>query len=92
MSKTKFSRRILRKGACGLDLPPPTELLAMCATCKFFLSKTITAAVVKSVRAFDSHAEGLVFESQPRQTLVVKTGSNSSPGKRSATSVSVTGP
>ena len=39
MSKTKFSRRILRKGAWELDLPPPTELLAMCATCKFFSFK-----------------------------------------------------
>ena len=32
------------------------------------------------------------FESQPRQTLVVKTGSNSSTAKRSAIGVNVTGP
>ena len=36
-------------------------------------------------------AEGWVFESQPRQTLVVKTGSDNSTAKRSAIGVSVTG-
>ena len=44
------------------------------------------------VSAFAPQAEGLVFESQPRQTQVVKTGSDSSIVKRSALGVSVTGP
>ena len=34
-------------------------------------------------RAFASQPEGWVFESQPRQTQVVKTGRNSSTAKRS---------
>ena len=34
----------------------------------------------------------LEFESQPRQTLVITTGSDSSSAKRSALGVSVTGP
>ena len=42
-------------------------------------------------RALTLQAEGWVFESQPRQTLVVKTGSDSSTAKRSAISVIVTG-
>ena len=48
------------------------------------------AAVAQWVRAFASQADGWVFESQPRQTQVVKTGS----AKRSALyeGVSVTGP
>ena len=37
-------------------------------------------------------SEGWVFESQPRQINVIKTGSDSSSAKRSATCVSVTGP
>ena len=37
-------------------------------------------------------AEGWVLESQPRQTQVVKTGSDSSTATRSAIGVSVTGP
>lgn len=37
------------------------------------------------VRAFALHAECLVFESQPRQTLVIVTDSNSLTAKRSAT-------
>ena len=36
-------------------------------------------------------AEGWVFEYEPRQTLVVKTGSDSSTAKRSAIGVIVTG-
>ena len=44
------------------------------------------------VRVVASQAEGRVFESKPRQTLVVKTGSDSTTAKRSALSVSVTGP
>ena len=51
-----------------------------------------TAAVAQLVRAFASQAEGWVFESQTRQTLVIKTGSDSSIAKRSAICVSVTGP
>ena len=43
-----------------------------------------TAAVVQRVRAFASQAKGWVFESQSRQTYVVKTGSDSSTAKRSA--------
>ena len=38
------------------------------------------------------HAEGWVFESQPRLTLVVKIGSETTIFKRSAIGVSVTGP
>ena len=45
-----------------------------------------------AVRAFSSHAEGWLFESQPRQILVVKSGIDSSTAKRLATGVSVTGP
>ena len=37
-------------------------------------------------------AEGLVFESQPQQTISVKTSSDNSTAKRLATGVSVTGP
>ena len=51
-----------------------------------------TAAVAQWARAFASHADGWVFESQPRQTQVVKTGRESSTAKRSAVGVSVTGP
>ena len=43
------------------------------------------------VRALASQAEGWVFESKPRQTIVV-TGIESSTAKRSGTGVSVTGP
>ena len=46
--------------------------------------------MAQSVRAFAPQAEGWMFESQPRQTLVVKTGSDST-AKRSAIRVSVTG-
>ena len=51
-----------------------------------------TAAATQSGVAFALDAEGWVFESQLRQTLVVKTGNYSSTAKRSATGVSVTGP
>ena len=44
------------------------------------------------VRAFAPQAEGWVFESQSRQTQVVKTVSDISTAKRSALGVSVTGP
>ena len=49
------------------------------------------AAVAQWVRVFAPQAEGWVFETQPRQTLVVKTGSDSSTAKRSAIAASVTG-
>ena len=45
-----------------------------------------------AVRAFASQVEGWVFESQPGQTLVVKTGIDSSTAKSSAIGLSVTGP
>ena len=50
------------------------------------------AAVVQWVRAFAPQAEGLVFESQPSQTKVVETGSDSFTAKHSAIGASVTGP
>ena len=49
------------------------------------------AAVAQLVRAFALCAEGWVFESQPPQALVVKTGSDSSTAKHWATNVNVTG-
>ena len=52
----------------------------------------VTAAVAQWVRVFAPQAEGWVFESQQRQTQVVKTGSDSSTAKRSAIGMSVTGP
>ena len=50
------------------------------------------APVPQWVRAFALQAEGLVFESHMRQTLVVKTGSDSSTAKRLALGVAVMGP
>ena len=47
---------------------------------------------VVGIRAFSSHAEGRLLESQPQQPLFVKTGSDSSTAKRWATGESVTGP
>ena len=52
----------------------------------------VSAAVAQWVRAFAPQAEGWVFEFQPRQTHVIKTGSDSSTAKRSSIGVSVTGP
>ena len=49
-------------------------------------------AVAQWVKAFVPHAEGWVFESQPRQTHVVKRGSDSFTAKRLAIGVSVMGP
>ena len=46
----------------------------------------------RSEWALVPQAEGLVFEFQPRQTLVVKAGSDSSTAKRSAIAVGFTGP
>ena len=48
-------------------------------------------AVVQSVRALASHAEGYVFESRPQHTQAFDTGSNSSTAKRLTSYVSVTG-
>ena len=50
------------------------------------------AAVAQWDRALAPQAEGWVFESQPLQTQVVKTGSDRSTVKRSALGVSVTCP
>ena len=44
---------------------------------------------MQSIRTFALQAEGLGDESQSRQTLVVKTGSDSSTAKHSATDVTV---
>ena len=52
----------------------------------------ICAAVAQWVRALAPQAEEWVFESQPRQSYVVKTGSDSSTSNCSAIAVSVTGP
>ena len=51
----------------------------------------VTAAVAQLVRTLATQAEGWVFESQPRQTEVVKTYSDSSTAKRSELGVSATG-
>ena len=56
------------------------------------MQQVLTTAVVQWARAFTFQAEGWVFESQPQKTEVVKTGSDSSTAKRSATGVSVTCP
>ena len=50
----------------------------------------MTPTVAQCVRAFGLHAEGWLFEFQPRQTLVVKIGSDNSTVKRSAIGISVT--
>ena len=57
-----------------------------------FTQSNPAPVVAQRVRAFAPQAEGTVFESQPRQTYVVKTGSDSSIAKRSALGVGVTGP
>ena len=50
------------------------------------------AAVAQWVRTITLQAKRFVFESQQRQTVVAKTGSDCSTAKRSAIRVSVTGP
>ena len=45
--------------------------------------------MAQSVKAFASHAEGWMFESQLQQACVVKASSDSSTGKRSATDMGV---
>ena len=57
---------------------------------KDLATTTSAAAVAQWVRAFTPQAEDWVFESQPRRTHVVKTGSDSSTDERSALGVSVT--
>ena len=42
----------------------------------------LAVAVAQWVKAFYPQAKGWVFESQPRQTQVVETGSNSNTAKR----------
>ena len=56
------------------------------------VTKGISAAVAQWVRVFALQAEGWVFESQLRQTEVIKTGSDSSTVKGMALGVSVMGP
>ena len=53
---------------------------------------TRAAALAQWVRAFVMQVKGWVFESHPRQTLDIKTYSDSSTAKRSAIRMSVTGP
>ena len=45
-------------------------------------TNNVAAAVAQWVRVSPPQAEGWVFESHSRQTLVVKTGSDSSTAKR----------
>ena len=53
--------------------------LSVCLSVCVCLSLTLsfTAAVAKWAKAFASQAEGWVFDYQPQQTYVVKTGSDS---------------
>ena len=60
------------------------------ASCVFSIYRK-TAAVAQWAIAFPLQAEGWVFESQPRQTLFVKTSNASFIANRSAKGVSVTG-
>ena len=57
-----------------------------------YVTTRVTAALAQWVRTLAPQAEGRVFESLPRQTKVVKTGSNSFTANRSAVGASVTGP
>ena len=57
-----------------------------------FLLYIAVAAVAQWVRALAPQAEGWVFESQLRQSWVVKTSSDSFTAQLSALGVSVTGP
>ena len=52
---------------------------------------SLAAALAPSVRAFAPQAEIWVFESQPRPTLVVKSGSYRSTAKRLSIDASFTG-
>ena len=51
-----------------------------------------TAAMAQWVRVFTPQAEGWVLESQPQQTIVVKTSCDSSTAKLLTVGASVTGP
>ena len=51
-----------------------------------------TAAVAQWVSALAPQREGRVFESHPRETYDIKTGSDSSTAIRSTIGVSFTGP
>ena len=58
----------------------------------YFLNNDFNILVISfltAIRAYDSKAEGWVFESGPQQTSIVKTCSNSSAAKHSAIFVSV---
>ena len=80
---------------CKLRTDGDVENNSMCFMTDMFyylFSFKTTAAVAQWARAFASQTEGLVFESQPLQTEVIKPGCDSSTAKRSATGVSVTGP
>ena len=62
-----------------------SPLLLACEVLKAtFLCLSMTAVVSQWVRAFTPQADGWMFEPQPRQTLVVKTGSDKSTAKRPA--------
>lgn len=57
----------------------------------FSLPPPLAAAMTQSIRATAPQVEGLVFESQPRQTKFVKTCSDTFTAKRSGINVSFTG-
>ena len=58
------------------------------STCMYYTQ----FGVAQWVRAIDSQTEGWVFESQPRQTEVIKIASDSSTAKRLAIGVSIPAP
>ena len=71
------------------------KMSLFCCDNSFFIGRMLinaTSAVSQWVRALAPQAEGRVFESRPRQTLLVKTGCDSSTAKRSALGLSVTVP
>ena len=58
----------------------------------FFFNYPGTAALAQWVRPFAPQAEIWVFESQPRETQVVRKGTDTSTAERSTVGVNVTGP
>ena len=60
-------------------------------TISLLFQLVIALAFAQWDRALAPQADGWVFESQPRQTLVIERGSDSSTAKRLAIGVSVTG-
>ena len=58
-----------------------------CRYIALMVTRLSISAVAQWVRAFASQVKGCVFESQPRRTKVLKTGSDSSDAKRSAIGV-----